>query len=269
MASHKKSETETPFSICSFNPQTSSWLDFSSINYFELDYTDETHLILDHCYRFLGRKNNLPGHLTPKYLEYLNLLNELDDKFVICFESLLSNKNLLNSSYHEADLNLLLEVTDSNIFLDLYSLMTDPISLASPYHLHDVTIISQTENELNRRLLLKKATNTDSLNSPNHEYDMSYISKLSSSKIDAKIYDQIYYYLFNSNGINSSEHIVALEKLAKGEMYKPSNTIDEYLDTLEPPLLSPDYGTEKFITNSTIQKEKILTRIKKIFTHKK
>jgi len=252
------------------NPHDNSWYDISTIDFYDLDYNDDGRDALNYCYRCIGRKNNQPGHHNPKYLEYLTLLNEIDDKVVPYFESLLSDNTLINSEYYEHDLNLLLEVTNPRIYHDLYQLMTNKRSLNSPHHLNDAILISKTENEKTRRLLLNKATNQDSLNNPNHEYDMKYISKLNLSKIKDKIYDSMYYYLFNQKGMNAYEHIDALEKLSKGEMYEPVNAIDEYLDTLENHLLPDDYDYQEQDNTPVpmMTKEKILTRIKKLFRKK-
>lgn len=252
------------------NPQDSNSFDINSINFYDLDFNDESHVALYHCYHYLGRKNNQSSKSNPQYLKYLRLLNDIDDKFVAYFESLLSNKILFNSEYYEHDLNLLLEVTDPHIYRDLHQLMTNNISLNSPYHLKDAIIISQTENEKNRRFLLNKATNQESINSPNHEYDMIYISKLNLSKIKDNIYNCIYYYLFNPKGMNSKDHIEALEKLSKGEMYEPVNSVDEYLNSLENQLLTDDFDYQSdYQAVHTNNKGKILTRIKKLFSTKK
>lgn len=249
------------------NPHDYSLFDFSSLDLFELAFNEDAYDALNYCYRYQDRKNNQPGNLNPKYLEYLNLLNEIDDNVVPYFESLLSNTTLINSNYYEQDLKLLLEITDPHIYYDLYLLMTNNVSLNNSHHLSDTILISNTSNERTRRLLIEKATSEHSVNSPYHEYDMIYISKLNFSKIKDKIFDLMYYYLFNPKGIASPEHIKALEKLANGEIYEPVNPINDYLNSLESQLPSFINDSEEYKITET--KEKVLTRLKKIFTSKK
>lgn len=253
--------------IC--NPQDNSFLETLSFSLYDYDPSDESHQNLDYCYRYLKRTNNTPGNLNSEYLKYLNILNEIDDKIIPYFESLLSNKLLINSRYYHQDLELFQEVTNHNISKSLYQLMTSPISLNSSYHLHDALLISKISNDKNRKLLLKKALDENSLNSPYHEYDMTYLSKLNLSKIKPNIYERMLYYLFNQNGLNSQEHLTALEALSKGEIYNYKETSEEQLTPVETIIIPTSSDTDEFFSYETYSKEKMLTRIKRLFTLKK
>ena len=250
--------------IC--NPQDNFCLETSSFSLYDYDPSDETHQILDYCYRYQKRTNNLPGNFNPEYLKNLNLLNEIDDKILPYFESLLSNKLLINSPYYYQDLKLFQEITDYDILRSLYQLMTSYSSLNSPYHFQDAMLISETTNDKNRKLLLKKALDDNSINSTYHEYDMKYLSKLNLSKIKPNIYDRVIYYLFHPDGLCSQYHIIALETLSKGELYNSEEFLDEELNNTPNSLISPTSNNDDFFLDETYPKEKIITRIKKIFT---
>jgi len=251
------------------NPQDNSYLDLSEFNFYDYDLSNESHQAIDFCYRYLGRKNNQPGNLNSDYLNNLKLLNELDDKFLPYFESILSNNQLINSPYYEQDINLLKEITDYNIYQSLHQLMTNQLSINSPHHFHDVLLISKATNEKIRKLLLNKAINEESLNSPNHEYDMNYISRLNLIKIKPHIYEHMFYYLFNTKGLSSPNHIVALETLLKGEIYNPSIGYDEYAMMSKNGIIPSNSDSEEEPLQPNYQSGTFLTRIKKIFTHKK
>lgn len=209
----------------------------------------------------LEENNNLKGNLNPKYTMYLKLLNEIDDNFVMHFESLLSNKNLFNSKYQEYDLKILISTTDKHTFMDLYKVMSDNDSLSGPHHKEDVELISKTTDSEIRRLLLNKATDIDSINSKNHRYDMEYIAKLDLGSIDEEHYKAMYYYLFNNDGINDKEHVSMLENLYKGIIVEKKDSVLAYLNSLE----------EELNKNTSNKNEniKILSKTKKSIFNKK
>lgn len=249
------------------NSQEYSYLDFTEFNLYDFDLSDESHQAVDFCYRYFGRKNNQPGNLNPDYLNHLTILNEFNDTLVPYFESVLSNKILINSQYYKQDIKLLQEIDNREIYQALHKLMTNSPSINSPYHFHDAILISQATNEKIRKLLLNKATNEQSLLSDNHKYDMNYISKLNLSKVKPHVYDCMHYYLFTHQGINSENHIAALEKLLKGEIYTPSNAEREYILTLQEDIAALNMEDE--LVKMSNYKTKVLTRIKKIFANKK
>lgn len=200
----------------------------------------------------MNRDKNIKGNSNPRYLENLKLLNQVDDKFVMHFESLMSNSDLLNSKYYGYDLNFLLTIKNKDIFMDLYQLMTNEDSLSGDYHINDVNIISRTANSKNRKLLLFKARNEHSINSNYHLYDMQYIANLDLEHIDEEIYNKMYYYLFEPNGMDSVEHIDKLERLYNGELVENRNVILEHLNNLDD-------------TSKNDKNVKILSKIKSIF----
>ena len=203
------------------------------------------------------RRNSIKGSTNPNYLKYLELLNKIDDKYVLFVESLLSNKTFASSQYCDYDLNLLLSTQDKKIFLDLYRVMSNEISLNGSHHIKDLDIISKTSNKELRQLLIEKAIDEDSINSCYHDYDMEYISKLDLDNIDTETFRLIYHYLFIPSKINHPEHIARLEKLSRGETIQSEDTILSHLDYLEN---NPDN-----VTVSTEEKPKVLSRIRQIF----
>lgn len=202
--------------------------------------------------KLICNRESVKGALNPKYLEYLTLLNQIDGKFVMYIESVISNKYFINSPYEEEALKLLLSITDIKILQDLCLLMTDEISLSGSYCIKDAKLIANTTNETIRKLLLAKAHNKHSIDSDYHEYDMQYIAKLDLNHIDDKCYSEMQYYLFNSNGIKHVEHIERLEKLYRGEMLENHDAVLEYLNELE--------KNPKKVKS----KSKILSNIKKV-----
>jgi len=196
------------------NPKEDSIYNFSTIDFYEYDYPVEEEF--NYAYRYNGRLNNQEGNNNPKYLENLELLNKIDEKKVMYYESILSNIDSLNSQYQEYDLEILNSINDKNIILDLFEIMTNKTFLSSPHHIQDINLISQATDQQIRNLLIRKATDELSIKNPNHEYDMNYISKLNIKKIDAEIYHLMIGYLFNYN--NTKDHIDVLEKLSKGKI---------------------------------------------------
>jgi len=205
----------------------------------------------------IRRRNSIKGNSNPNYLSYLSLLNQIDDKYVLFVESLLSNKIFVSSQYLEYDLNVLLSVQDKDIFLDLYRFMSDEITLNGSYHLKDLDIIRKNSNKELRKWLISKAIDKGSIDSPYHEYDMEYISKLDLDDIDREVLKSVHYYLFDHNGINHPNHIENLEKLSRGEIIQSEDIILNYLDYLEHSLDNIKVFAE--------EKPKILSKVRKIF----
>lgn len=171
------------------------------------------------------------GKTDPNYTNNLIRINQIDDKFVMHYVSLLMNPNFINSPYKKFDLELLETVSSKPIFMDLYRLMSDETSLSSSHHKKDAIIISQTESDGRRDLLLEKAVDEYSLKSNNHEYDMEYISGLNLDSIKEKIYFEMYYYLFDQKGIDDSHHKEKLEKLLQGILVERNTSISSYLES--------------------------------------
>jgi len=186
------------------------------------------------------------------YLENLKLLSNIDDQFVMYFETLLSNVHFSNSQYKNKDIELLLNVNDCDLFKDLYELMTCKHSLNSPHHSEDVNIIYETKNMKLRKLLLRKATNERCLNSEWHRYDMDYISKLNLDNIEDEKLEKICTYLFYT-GLQNKNHIDDLEKLMNNEPIEKTDEVLENLDKFE----------ETFIKENS--KNKVLSKVKKLF----
>lgn len=209
----------------------------------------------------LNGKKSVKGNLNPNYLKNLKLLNDIEDKYVMHFESLLSNEYLLNSNYQEQDINLLLTIKDKDIFMHLYQLMTNEKSLSSKHHKTDVKIISKVTDAKKRGLLLLIATNEYNLNSPNHDFDMHYITMLNLDDFNKENINTLYYYLFNKVGVNDKSHIESLIKLSKGEKVEKPNEVTTYIDELEEQLNNNQ-------SNITI-KPKFLSKIKKRLINKK
>lgn len=204
----------------------------------------------------LKRKNSIKGSINPNYLRYLALLNQIDDKYVLFVESLLSNRVFASSQHCDYDLNVLLSMKDKDIFFDLYKFMSYKSSLNSIHHIKDLDYICKTQNKELRSWLLSKAIDEDSINSCYHDYDMEYISKLDLDIINQDILKSMHYYLFSPNGINHPNHIERLEKLSRGESIQSEDTILSHLNYLEN---NPDN-----VRVSIQERPKVLSRIKQI-----
>lgn len=218
----------------------------------------------DYNHLWVQRNENIKGNSNPKYLENLKLLNEIDDKIVPYFETLLSNKKLIASKYYEHDLQFVLTIDNQEIFMDIYRIVFDELFMSSPYHISDLEIISKANDKDIRNWLVAKARDEYSIENPNHQYDMQYISKLNFENISKERRDLMHYYLFNRTGINHPNHIEILEDIYKGESIKNYNIVSNYLDELEQQL----NNSNDVINNSTNidkPKDKVLSRIKKFF----
>lgn len=236
------------------------------VNPYKIDYFEYREQLYNYDLDFneidlLNRNSErVRGNLNPNYLEYLKILNQIDNRFVLYFESLLSNETLINSPYQQYDLDLLLTITNKDIYMDLYKIMSNKNSLSGPFHKEDVELISKTSNKQVRQLLLEKATNKDSINSVNHKYDMRYIRKLNLDNISEECYKNMRYYLFNPTGLNDKDHIGILEKLYRGKVIETKDPVEIYLDNLEKEI-SGSYKNSKGIV-------KILQKSKNLFKNK-
>jgi len=218
----------------------------------------------------LNRRNRvLRGCGDQKYLDGLNLLNTIDERFVLFIENILTNEINVGSNNHEFDLNLLLSVTDKKIFMDLFRLMINYESLHHEHHRDDALLISKTINEKVRKLLLQKATNRFSLASVNHRYDMQYIINLDLENIDEYTSRKICYYLFNEAGITHPEHILRLEKLYRGESIDDYDSVLVHLNQLE--AHADDIIVPDTVDTPPDEKERrrVLSRIKGMFGKRK
>ena len=237
----------------------------------EYKFSDDTSFYDDYDFfendTFIYRRNSIAGNNDPDYLNNLAKINQIDDKFVMHFVSLLMNPNFVNSPYKKFDLELLQSISDKSIFMNLYRLMTDEDSLTSMHHKRDAVIISKIKDEKVRKQLLRKATNEYSVKSNNHEYDMEYISKLNLDSISEKIYDEMYYYLFDKKGIADTGHIEKLEKLLQGELVERSDSLSSYLDSIEEEIERGSSDTTQIIesvpSDDCKKKSKILGLLKK------
>ena len=189
-------------------------------------------------------KNILKKDKNPRYLEFLKLINKIDDNLVIPFSLILCNKDLLNSKYLDHDINLLLKVSDKKIFEDLARLAINKTSLSSKYHEYDMDLISKVDDEYLRDFLLFIATNENSLNSTNHEYDMKYISSIDINNINHDLLNKIRYYLENPKGINHPKHIEIINYLLNGIEIDSSNEVLDYLNNLSTNLDNREYNNK-------------------------
>ena len=172
------------------------------------------------------------GTKDPDYLINLNIINNMDDRLVMHFVSLLMTPAFINSPNKRFDIELLQRIKNPKIFWNLYLLMTEESILDKPYHKKDVVMISETINDKNRHLLLEKAAvhHEDNIN---HDYDMEYITKLDLESINDEIYKKIRHFLLSYAGINDPNHKEKLEQLAKGIMVRQDGSLSAYLDNLE------------------------------------
>ena len=164
-------------------------------------------------YSKFDRTLTIKGNNNPRYNFYLKLLNEIDDNYVMYISYLLTNKYLNESKYLDKDIKLILQITNKNIFIDLFKVMQNQNSLNSTSHIEDTIIISREDNDFKRNLLLQVATNKDNLNSQNHRYDMYFITSLKLEKLNDQNIKVLYYYLLNPKGINDPQHISKLENI--------------------------------------------------------
>ena len=175
------------------------------------------------------------GNKNPNYSKYLELLNNIDDRYVLFIETLLANEVFINSKYCDYDINSLLSTQNTETFMDLYKYLNFDAFLVSPYHINDLELISKATDDYIGRLLISRSLkfNYDHDNTSHHDYDMLYISKLDYDNIDDKVFELMHYYLFDEQGINHPEHIERLDLLSKGETNFNQISISNHLTYLE------------------------------------
>ncbi|MBP3445437.1 MAG: hypothetical protein J6K23_05830 [Bacilli bacterium] len=230
---------------------------------YDIDYYNDYNYDIEDAH--ISDRNSIAGSNDKDYLKYLKKINEIDDRFVMHIVSLLMNPTFINSPYKDFDLELLQSISSKPIFMDLYMLMIDEVSLNNKHHKRDAVMISNTSTKSIRKLLLMLATNKNSLNSVNHEYDMEYITRLELESIDKKLYDEIYYYLFLQQGINSPKHKENLEQLLQGVFVERDTSISSYLDSLEKQLINSKNNEQQIIRSTTSPVSKPKSIILKLF----
>lgn len=180
----------------------------------------------------LGKNKTICGTKHPKFLYCIDLLNKVDDKYVLFIASILADENSIVSGDQEEDIKTILSVTDDEIFMDLYKVMTNKNSLESINHRHDVYLIANEPNKQKRKMLYAKAIDKNSLMLRSHEEDMEFIASLDLDNYEHKVVDKMYYYLFNSTGLNHPRRMEILERLKNGESIDDINEITDYLNQL-------------------------------------
>ena len=218
---------------------------------------------------YISDRNCVAGRNDSDYLQNLAKINEIDDRFIMHYVSLLMNPMFINSPYKKFDLELLQSISNKDIFMDLYRLISDEESLNSIHHKKDAVIISQTTAENRRKLLLKLATNKYNLNSDNHDYDMEYITKLDLGSFSKKIYNEIRYYLFIKKGIDSPKHKENLEKLSQGILVDNEYDVSNYLDSLEAQLNNSNLNEPSIIESANQPVLKPKPKILRLFKKRK
>ena len=213
----------------------------------------------------LNRWGCISAKQDKNYLENLLLLSKVPDIYVMFIENILTNKYNFKSTHQKFDIDLLLSVTDKDIFMDLFRLMTYDVSLFGEHHREDAVLISGTTDKEIRGLLLQKANNKYSVASENHRYDMDYITKLDLKNIDKEIWKKMKYYLFTGVGINDKEHVSMLEKLAKGIIVDKNIAILEYLSKLEEEGFEEVIAQEQTVIVNSEKNNKRFSKVRKIF----
>lgn len=213
----------------------------------------------------LNRRNCISGKVDKNYLDNLILLSKVPDMYVMYIENIFSSEVNFKSGHQKFDVDLLLSLTDKDIFMDLFRLMTYDVSLFSKHHEEDAKLISGTTNKEIRRLLLEKAMNKYSVVSEHHRYDMDYIAKLNLETISEEIWKKMKYYLFTGFGIKSEEHISMLENLSKGIIIDKNAFMLEYFNKLEEEGFSEVVVSENPSVNSGNKSSKRFVRVRRLF----
>lgn len=216
----------------------------------------------------LNRRGCISGKEDKNYINNLTLLSKVPDIYVMYIENIFSDRRNFKSGHQKFDVDLLLSVTDKDIFMDLFRLMTFDVSLFGMHHVEDAKLISSTTNKEIRRLLLEKATNKYSIVSEYHRYDMEYIAKLDLESISEEIWKKMKYYLFTGYGIKSEEHISMLENLSKGIIVDKNVAMLEYLNKLEEEGFGEVVVSEKPNVNSDNKSSKRFARVRKLFVRR-
>jgi len=245
------------------------------VNPKELDYYEFKNLHItdfNNSYYYLRKTRDcLDGNTLPNYLENLELLNEIDDEYVLYIERLLTDKTLINNEYYKYYLDLLIKTKDKDIFMDLYELIIDEVFINSEYQKHDIDLISKVDDKYLRELLIAAATNEYSVKSENHKFDMEYILKLDIDNLTDEQFNLMHPYLFTGKGIKDSEHITNLELLYVGKPIVKKDLVLEYINDLECKIHTSEDDLV-FDSNSIIEietkEEKAFSKIRKLFRKK-
>lgn len=174
----------------------------------------------------------MKGYLNPKYIEYLNLLNEIVDENVILFEKLLSNAKLYESGYQEHDIKIMCEVFSADKFADLYTLMTNEDSLKGRHHKEDVQLAAEAIEHYIRKLLIQKATIKASLETKHHREDMEYLSKIREKELVKENYLELINYLLYTTSDDIELRKATIERLEAGEKIEKCSIVSKYIDDL-------------------------------------
>lgn len=213
----------------------------------------------------LNRRGCVSGKLDKNYLNNLELLSRVPDIYVMFIENIFTNKDNLDSGHQKFDVDLLLSITDKDIFMDLFRLMTDKVALFSKHHEEDAKLISKTTNKEIRKLLLQKATDKYSVDSEHHRYDMEYITKLDLGNIRDEVKKKMRYYLFTGVGIKDEKHVNMLEKLSQGIIVEKKDIILEHLNKLEEVGFEETFIDQQTIIEDNKKSSRPFTRIRKLF----
>lgn len=164
------------------------------------------------------------GSNDPEYVNNLKKINSVDKKIVLYYTSLLMNQYFIKSPYKDFDLNFLQNITDEDIFSDVYTLMSSKASLNSTNHKKEVFLVSKTTDKRKRRWIVGRLGFDDFIgpydNDDIREYDMEYISKLNFDSIDFNTVSRISYYMANPVGIADPKHKEKLDSILRGEVVK-------------------------------------------------
>lgn len=164
------------------------------------------------------------GSNDPEYVNNLKKINGVDKKIVLYYTSLLMNPYFIKSPYKDFDLNFLQNITDEDIFSDVYTLMSSKASLNSTNHKKEVFLVSKTTDKRKRRWIVGRLGFDDFIgpydNDDIREYDMEYISKLNFDSIDFNTVSRISYYMANPVGIADPKHKEKLDSILRGEVVK-------------------------------------------------
>ena len=181
----------------------------------------------------IGKNKTIRGTKHPNLNKCIDILNSVDDKYVLFIASILADEYSIAIGEQELDIQTILSTTDEEIFIDLYKVMTNKNSLESKNHRRDVLLIANEKEKEKRKMLLSKAIDEKSLLLRTHEFDMEYISKLELHNYDKKTINKMYYYLFNNTGLNHPRHKEILEKLYNNESLEEIDEIYDYLTQLQ------------------------------------
>lgn len=165
---------------------------------------------------------HVPGTYCKDYDKYLRLLSKVDDKYVMFFELVLSNKKVIDSGYLDYCLNLLLNASDECKFIDLYKVISSDVLLSSDYYINDINIINSVDDAKKRELLTFVATRDSFVNNSNHLLDMKFISEndLDSGYIYYSFLEQEEFEMLNEEKSLNNESIDCINEGRKVKIFK-------------------------------------------------